>query len=252
MCSNYEAVTSLDLLRSVFGVDEAEDAPDVVTEVWPLGLAPFIRLSKEGRRIAEQGQFGLLPVFAKEMTYGRRTYNARSETVATLPSFRSSWAKGMRCIIPAHAIYEPRYFGTVGDPGTPVRWRFQQEATVPMGIAGVFARHPTLLDKAGNPHWSFSMLTVNADGHPLFQLMHKPGDEKRMVVILAPSDYDRWLSCPVEQAPEFFRQWMGPLENFAAPLPPRIKKEPATKLPKARPKDPPPPERAPPETGDLF
>ncbi|MGR4870358.1 hypothetical protein ACIPRI_16055 [Variovorax sp. LARHSF232] len=65
------------------------------------------------------------------------------------------------------------------------------------------------------------MLTVNADGQPVMQRFHKAEDEKRMVVILDPSDYDEWLTCPLPQAPKFFRQWMGPLESYAAPLPPR-------------------------------
>lgn len=33
-----------------------------------------------------------------------------------------------------------------------------------------------------------SMVTVNADTHPLMSRMHKPGDEKRSVVILRPDD----------------------------------------------------------------
>lgn len=37
------------------------------------------------------------------------------------------------------------------------------------------------------------MLTVNADGHGVMGRMHKPGDEKRSVVILRPADYDEWL-----------------------------------------------------------
>jgi len=48
--------------------------------------------------------------------------------------------------------------------------------------------------------------------------MHKPGEEKRMVIILAPSDYDNWLNCTVAVAPRYFRQWMGPLVIEAAPL----------------------------------
>ena len=65
------------------------------------------------------------------------------------------------------------------------------------------------------------MLTVNTDGHPVMQRFHRPEDEKRMVVILRPEDYDAWLSCPVSQAPGFLQQWCGPLEAVADPLPPR-------------------------------
>ncbi|MGO4394439.1 hypothetical protein AB4Z46_24060 [Variovorax sp. M-6] len=65
------------------------------------------------------------------------------------------------------------------------------------------------------------MLTVDADGHPVFQRFHKPDEEKRMVVILDPADYDRWPSSPLVEAPTFFKQWMGQLDTFAAPLPPR-------------------------------
>jgi putative SOS response-associated peptidase YedK len=31
---------------------------------------------------------------------------------------------------------------------------------------------------------SFTMLTVNADQHPVMKQFHKPGDEKRSVVVL--------------------------------------------------------------------
>jgi len=60
-----------------------------------------------------------------------------------------------------------------------------------------------------------------ADGHPVMQRFHKPGDEKRMVVILEPKDYGEWLTCPVGEAPTFFKQWQGALDATSAPLPPR-------------------------------
>ena len=52
-------------------------------------------------------RFGLLPGFATEVKYGTRTYNARSETVASLASFKQAWAKARHCIVPCEAIYEP-------------------------------------------------------------------------------------------------------------------------------------------------
>jgi len=36
------------------------------------------------------GKFGLLPHWAQDEKFARRTFNARSETAATLPSFRDA------------------------------------------------------------------------------------------------------------------------------------------------------------------
>lgn len=222
MCSNYKAVTRIDHLVSFFGVvrDENEEPPEFNPEIWPLGLAPMIWLDDKGRRRVAAGQFGLVPHWAKEVVYGRRTYNARSETVAKLPSFRDAWKRAQRCIIPAEAVYEPCY-----ESGKAVRWCIEQPGAVPMGIAGIWVDHPTLKHKDGSPVVSFSMLTVNAEGHPVFQRMHGPADEKRMVVILDPSDYDNWLTCSPDEATDYFKQWMGPLNAFPKALPPRKSKK---------------------------
>lgn len=40
-----------------------------------------------------EGHFGLLPGFAKDAKFGWKTYNARSETVRELASFKGAWAK---------------------------------------------------------------------------------------------------------------------------------------------------------------
>lgn len=206
-------------MLTFFGVEREKDSPP--GDVFPLGMAPFIRLAVEGQEggrpalVAEDGMFGLLPAFAAELQYGRRTYNSRSETVATKPSFRGAWAKSQRCVIPTEAFYEPRYFGTVDNPGKPERWRFSQPSDVPMGIAGIYSRWK---DAEGGQFFTFAMLTVNADDHPLMKLFHKPGEEKRMVVILDPGEYMTWLTCTVDEAPKFFRQWMQPLDAVPAPL----------------------------------
>jgi putative SOS response-associated peptidase YedK len=51
------------------------------------------------------------------------------------------------------------------------------------------------------------MLTINADGHPIMQNMHKAGDEKRMVVILNPDSYDAWLKASPDESAAFLRQY---------------------------------------------
>jgi putative SOS response-associated peptidase YedK len=231
VCSNYVAVSRADRLLSFFGVFRDRDEPPV--EAWPTGLAPFIRLAEpgSGHKVVEDGIFGLLPSFAKELAFGRRTYNARSETVHQLPSFRDAWRRGQRCIVPAEIIYEPNY-----ESGQAVRWAIQQPGAVPMGIAGVYTRwrHPD-----GRELFSFAMLTVNADGHVFYSRFHRPGDEKRMPIILAPAEYDAWLACSVQEAPQFFGTWPGPLEAEPAPLPPRA--PPASSVRTARPPKPQPP-----------
>jgi putative SOS response-associated peptidase YedK len=65
---------------------------------------------------------------------------------------------------------------------------------------------------------SFSMLTVNADGHPVMKQFHKPGDEKRTPVIIAPELQDAWLSADTTQASELM-SWthMPKLVAMAAP-----------------------------------
>lgn len=231
MCSNYRPVTRADRMLTFFGIERAVDEPPV--DAWPTGLAPMIKLSERGQRIVESGHFGLLPHFAKEVAAGRRTYNARTETVAKLPSFRTAWAKGWRCIIPAEHIYEPNW-----ETGKAVRWRISLPMDVPMGIAGIYTHWR---DQEGRQAYTFAMLTVNADGHPVMQRFHKPGDEKRMVVILDPKHYDDWLTCSPEEAARHFKQWTGPMDAEAKPLPPRAKKG-------AEPPAPPPEEDEP----DLF
>jgi putative SOS response-associated peptidase YedK len=244
MCSNYLPVTRWDRLLQYFGVERDRDEMplELDPEVWPGGMAPFIRRAQEGsghRRI-EAGQFGLLPGFAKELAFGRRTYNARSETVHELPSYRRAWARGQRCIVPAEAIFEPCY-----ESGRAQRWRIQPAGGAPMGIAGIWERHPQLTGRDGQPLLSFSMLTVNAAGHVVFQRMHRPTDEKRMVVLLDPAEYDRWLCCSLDEARTFFRQWQGPLETFAAALPPRTRRAPPEPPPNVRPDDEPGSQREP-------
>ena len=92
----------------------------------------------------------------------------------------------------------------------------QQPGEVPMGIASIYRLWQT---PDGRDVFTMAMLSVNADDHPLMKRFHKPGDEKRMVVILDPEGYSRWLSCGVEQA--FFVERSDLAQKLAlANLPP--------------------------------
>lgn len=239
MCSNYMTVTRADRLLTYFGVErDRKREPSPEDEMYPLrGMAPFIRLAQDGsgNKRVDDGIFGLLPRHAKELAYGRKyhTFNARSETVATKPSFREAWEKGQRCVIPAEWIYEPHYpkpvydvEGNVVADGPSIRHRIQRTGGYePLRIAGIWWDNESLLLPDGRPTPTFAMLTVNAAGHPVFSLMHRPRDEKRMPIFLDDvADDDRWLTATVEGARAWFRQWSGALEHFPDPRAARRKK----------------------------
>lgn len=213
MCANYHPVTAQDRLLTFFGVERpsGEVPPEFA---FPGYLAPFIMRERDRVELQRKGQlglFGLIPHWSKDLAIGRRTYNARSETAHEKPSFRDAWKFGRRCIIPAEAIYEPNY-----ESGKAVRWRIARKDGRPMGIAGLwgFWRGPD-----GRELLSFTMLTINADDHALMKRFHKPGEEKRMVVVLDEAEYDAWLDCPSERMRSFLRQY--PAEQLEARADPK-------------------------------
>jgi len=157
-----------------------------------------VRSARDGRQALGLAQFGLVPPWAKDTKIARHTYNARAETVAQKPSYRDAWRQAHFAIVLADAFFEPCY-----DSGRAVRWRIELASGQPMGIAGLWQRWRDPSSAAVLA--SFTMLTINADAHPVMARMHKPGDEKRTPVVLAASNFSGWLSSTPQQA----GQWLA-------------------------------------------
>jgi len=204
VCSHYQAVKERERYIRHFGVEPPAEPGKF--DVWPGYAASFIRRPREAdvgdeavpEREALSGVFGLIPHWANDTKIGRQTFNARSETVASKPSFRDAWKHAQHCIIPADAFYEPDWCS-----GKAVATRIASESGEPLGIAGLWSSWKS---PKGVLH-SFTMLTLNADGHELMCRFHKPVDEKRMVVILPTDSYDAWLKARPEQSMDFMRQF---------------------------------------------
>jgi putative SOS response-associated peptidase YedK len=165
-------------------------------ELFPRAAGAFIRADRESagpRRELVVGQWGLVPWFAKSAKLAYSTVNARFEEVAGKPSYKESWARGRRCIIPAASFDEPCW-----ETGRNVWWRFRRADGTPWGLAGLWN---TWVDKSsGEIVESYTMLTINADAHPIMRRMHKPDpklgpdrQDKRSVVAIEREDADRWL-----------------------------------------------------------
>lgn len=228
MCSHYEKIREKERLERYFGVAYPSDWDPVTDDIWPQREAEFIRRPREANlapdddavptRELELGKFGLVPHWTKPedmKAAGRNTFNARSETAATKPSFRDAWKAPRHCIIPCDAFYEPDWRS-----GKAISTRISGADGAPLGIAGLWGTwNPP---GAPSPIYSFTMLTINADGHAIMQNMHKPEDEKRMVVILNPDSYDAWLKATPEESGDFLRLY--PAEKLIAEPRPKTAK----------------------------
>jgi putative SOS response-associated peptidase YedK len=193
-------------------------------EVWPRYAAPIIRRDKQtGKRAAEIASFGLLPPWAKEPKIPHSTMNARTETVATLASFRDAWRKSQLCLIPMKRYYEPNY---EAPDGKPVRWSIARRDAPDFAVAGMWSWWAGRGEHEGQ--LSFTLLTMNCDEHPVLRRFHAIGDEKRSLIHVPPHEYDAWLDADPELARAML-ELPDPdvLDVHAAPLPPRKKTAPS-------------------------
>jgi putative SOS response-associated peptidase YedK len=215
MCAHYQGLRQPQSYLHAFGAQPPEGV--LRTDIWPGYESGFIRRPPEAdtgdeavpARQALKGLFGLVPHWAKDLSLAKRTYNARSETVADKPSFRDAWRRAQHCIIPAEAIFEPDWRS-----GRAVSARIARADGQPMGIAGLWAQWTS---PQGERLHSFTMLTINADAHPLMKQFHKPGEEKRMVVVLPEAQYGDWLQARAQDRLDFLRPY--PAEALQAQAP---------------------------------
>jgi putative SOS response-associated peptidase YedK len=198
MCTNYRA-TGEEFAMSELKIDSFRDVyrrTPWKEEVYPDYLAPIV-LAVDGRAEACVAGFGFWPralqkaniekakAEGKAPPIRRSTMNARADNLGKSPLYGPAWRAGRRCLIAAEWIYEPCY-----ETGKNVWHRIGLAGWRPMCVAGIWR---TLTGPDG-PYHTMSMITVNGEGHPIFAKMHRPGDEKRAVVILRPDDYEEWLT----------------------------------------------------------
>jgi len=214
MCTNYRA-GSRDFIRRAFGCDASFDYEE---EAYPAYRAPIVRAGGDGAQCVA-ACFGLVAHWSRDTRIARSTYNARAETVADKPSFRRAWRQCQFCLVPMRAFYEPCY-----ESGRAVRWCVEAADGREFAVAGIWEswQPPTATAWAGAPELvSFSMLTINADGHPLMQRFHAPGDEKRSIVVIEPGAYQEWLRADSTSARALLR---GPdAQAYVAHAAPRVR-----------------------------
>ncbi|MCE2465027.1 MAG: SOS response-associated peptidase [Dehalococcoidia bacterium] len=102
MCGRYSLIADLRGLQTRFSFEEFQEyAP--YHNIAPTSRVLTVRGS--GPRQAEVMRWGLVPSWAKELSVGSRMFNARGETVAEKPAFRTALRR-RRCLVLADAFYE--------------------------------------------------------------------------------------------------------------------------------------------------
>ncbi len=139
-------------------------------------------------------RWGLVPSWAKDTKIGASLINARADTIAAKPSFRTAF-KRRRCLIPADGFYEWQK----GEGKTKQPFYIRMKKDYPFAFAGLWE------------HWEGpdnsaidSCTIVTTDTNDTLRSLHD-----RMPVILHEEDYDRWLD-PKAQDPTQLSELLKP------------------------------------------
>lgn len=178
MCGRYVLTTPGEVLAELFEVPQPVELA-ARYNIAPTQPVPIVRTAESGGRELALVSWGLVPHWAKERAIGNRLINARAESLAEKPAFRSSF-KHRRCLIPADGFYEWKPEGGGKQP-----WLLRLRGGAPFAFAGLWSRWQ---DPAagGEPFESCAIVTTTPN--ELAATVHD-----RMPAILPKERHALWL-----------------------------------------------------------
>jgi putative SOS response-associated peptidase YedK len=204
MCGRFVLKATPAELITHFGLDECVDLKPRYN-IPPGTEIAAIRQSPEGKRVLHQLKWGLVPHWAKDPGIGSKLNNARGESVAEKPSFREAF-KRRRCLIPADGFYEWKAEGKLKQP-------YYISLPEPFAMAGLWESW-----KAPDGSILRTCCVITTGPNAVMEPIHD-----RMPVIIAPENWGRWLSAPVEEVAELVRPY--PADSMLAwPVSRRVSK----------------------------
>lgn len=196
MCGRFSQSQSAETIAQVFQVAVPRLAPRYnIAPTQP--VATVLQNPEHQDRQFKMLHWGLIPSWAKDPRMGVRLINARAETVAEKPSFRSAF-RHRRCLVLADGFYE---WQQQENQKQKQPYYFRLQDGCPFAFAGLWERWQPA---DGEAIESCTLLTTEAN--ELMRPIHN-----RMPVILDPKNYDLWLN------PEM-KQWES-LEALLCPYP---------------------------------
>ncbi|QDV04922.1 Putative SOS response-associated peptidase YedK [Planctomycetes bacterium Poly30] len=194
MCGRYALTVEPDVLTALFAL-KALTEYDRRYNLAPSQEAPVIvRDGASEEHVARTMRWGLVPSWSKDSKIAYKTINARSETAAVKPSFRSAF-KRRRCLVPASWFYEWKRDGKEKIP-----YRIRRVDGDPLAFAGLWEEWNGSGTEAART--TFTILTTSASDD-LADL------HDRMPCIVERPDFDRWLTPEIEDE-EATARLLGP------------------------------------------
>ena len=189
MCGRFAVTLPSDAMAQLFAARPANDLPEVPNyNVCPTNQVHVVTLEEGARRLVSK-RWGLVPHWYKTPTDGPLLINARGETVADKPAFRSA-VRERRCIVPASGFYE-----WVKDAeGHKLPFYIQPAQDEILGFAGIWQDWRRGEDSLS----ACAIVTIGANA--AMGAIHD-----RMPVVLDPADWARWLGEDDEPAAPLMR-----------------------------------------------
>jgi len=180
MCGRFALNSTPQRIALHFGLAAV---PDLVPRynIAPSQSIVTIREDAQGSRELAMARWGLIPAWSKEPKTGYSTINARAETVASKPAFRSAF-RHRRCLIPADGYYE--WSAIPGSKLKQPHYIGLQTTDAPFAFAGLWE---VWIGADGQRLESCTIIVT--DANDLTRPIHD-----RMPVILPPEAYAEWLS----------------------------------------------------------
>ncbi len=195
MCGRYSQRQSAKIIAQAFQVNDVPTLEPRYNIAPTQSVPTVLQTSASTNRQFKMLHWGLIPSWAKDSKMGAKLINARAETVAEKPAFRSAFRQ-RRCLVLADGFYEWQQQEHKKQK-QPFYFRLSDER--PFAFAGLWEHWK---GEDGEEIESCTLLTTEAN--ELMQPIHN-----RMPVILDPKDYDLWLDAEVKK-PELLQPLLHP------------------------------------------
>ena len=207
MCGRFTTTTPTAELAEFFEAIADDDDFEPNYNVAPTSDIRIIREDDNGQRRLDLMFWGLVPAWAESPAMGSRLINARSETIAVKPSFRSAFRR-RRCIIPVDGFYE---WVSVPERKKKQPVYISSRDGSPLAFAGIWETWRSKRASASNEELR-SCSIITGPPNELIAPLHD-----RMPMILPREQWSDWLDPEQEDvdvlqsllrpAPEDWLQW---------------------------------------------